>query len=536
MNCFADRAKLPAEATSHGLVHLVCATLSQHRAPLTIRALAADSSIDWPDLFSRHVSSTTGAFVLSTCNRFEIYLYDSLMKPARLAHALNQILANAFAGLEGGALSAGNVSVGEIGPDASAVAQPGIVGYFDLFQGEDAARHLCRVGAGIESKVFGESEILGQLTRAYEAHVARHALNRELDAIVRTAVRTGKRVRHETRIGANAGNIGSLALQTVESSFGTCAGATVAVIGVGEMGRLVARGAIARGAGHILLVNRTQDRAHSLARELNAEVVGWDDLEIAVQRADIVFCATASPAPVLTEARVSRCLASHSSGEARVETTAPETGLTSTQHKILVDLAVPRDIALDVAQLEGVHVLDLDGLQADLDQSLAERHAALPEAQQIIAHELEQLSQQLRELACRPLIVDLRQHAEQIRRQELERTLKHIGEVDPATAQHIEHLTRALVNKLYHDPTVWIRELAGRDPGEVPTELLRALFGLPQAADSGASSALAEDSSLPIAEHVADSDPSQYSPQSAQPERASTSRNENVAYPLHISA
>ncbi|MEX1018270.1 MAG: glutamyl-tRNA reductase [Litorilinea sp.] len=434
-----------------GLTQLVCASLNQQRAPLDVRALAADANIDWAGALHRSLSPTCSWFILSTCNRFEIYIHASDVNAENLAARLAAILTATFT--EAG-FNAGEVVV-----------------CFDMFLGARAAEHLCRVAAGIESKVFGESEILGQVTRAYTGHVAQHRLNLALDAIVRTAMRAGIRIRHETRIGANAGSIGSLALNTVEAGFRRCSEAVVAVVGVGEMGRLVARGALERGA-RVLLINRTYATAQQLAQEIGAEAVPWEQLPSAVQRADIVFCATAAHRPVITPD-----LLQEAEDLTGAHLPARENGHTRPT-KVLVDLAVPRDIDPAVAQTGCAQVLDLDSLQIDLDQSLAERHTALPQAEAIIQAELTCLRAQLRELVYRPLIVDLRQQAEQIRQQELARTLKYVQDADPDTIKQLEHLTHALVNKLLHTPTTWIRERASSAADPVPAELVRELFGL----------------------------------------------------------
>lgn len=418
---------------------LVAASLNQSRAPLDIRALAADSGIDWPKLLGQSIPQQGGWFILSTCNRFELYLAGEWACES----LLHEVLGAAFIGYDS-----------DLRP---------IQSYFDFYRGADAADHLFRVAAGMESKVFGESQILGQLIRAYESHLVGHRLSHSLDALIRAGIRVGKRVRHETAIGANAGSIGSLAIQTVEAHCRAMQRKTIAVIGLGEMGQLVARSLAARGAKHLIVVNRSEEKSVALATELNAEALGWERLDEAVCRAEIVFCATGSPLPVITPGLF-----------AELVTDAPSVA----GEKILVDLAVPRDVDIELGHLPNVTLIDLDQLQIDLDESLAQRHAALPQANTILDEELALLGRRLRELEYRPLIVELRLQAEQIRLQELARTLRHIPDIDAETAAHVEHLTRALVNKLLHVPTTHLRELASDPERHVPDGLVRELFGL----------------------------------------------------------
>lgn len=324
--------------------------------------------------------------------------------------------------------------------------------------GRAAAVHLGRVAAGLESLALGEPQILGQVAAARQA--GRSGL--VLDAVFRAAIRAGRRARRETAISAQPTSLSALALAEAQQRAGDLRRRPVLVIGLGEVGQSLLKGLHARNARQVAVTNRTLARAEQLAARYGYQAYPFSDLAQALAAADVVFSATAAPQSILNPALVETALAAR-----------PERPL------LLVDLAVPPDVAPEVAELAGVRLLHLDGLRASLDQALAGRRQAIPQVEAIIAMEVAALEQELQQLAVRPVIASLRQQAEAIRRREIARARRHLGDVDAETWGHIQQLSLALVNQLLHEPTVRLKEKAGDQEAAAYTAAVRELFNLP---------------------------------------------------------
>lgn len=333
--------------------------------------------------------------------------------------------------------------------------------YAYFYQDEDTAEHLLRVAAGLESQALGEPQILGQVTNAYMTAVGDKNAGPVLTELFKAAIRTGKRSRTETMISNNSMSMSSMAIAQARSVTGDLTNKNCLVVGLGEMGRLALKQLQIRGVQNISVINRTNERAVQLAQQMNHRAYRWQDLAQALQDADIVISATSAPVSVITKDLVLSALAGR---EARPI--------------ILLDIAVPRDVAPEVRQIPGVHLWDAGELKGNLDEARMVREGEIPAVEQIIEEEKEALWTCLRTLAVKPVVVRLREKAERIRRQELERTLNHLGEVDEQTLEHFQFLSRSLVNKLLHDPTVRLKDKAGKDQANGYVQAINDLFDL----------------------------------------------------------
>lgn len=327
--------------------------------------------------------------------------------------------------------------------------------------GQAAATHLCRVAAGLDSLVLGEPQILGQVTDAFMAATAAKQIGPALTALFRTAIRAGKRARTETAISENPVSTSAIAVAQAQAVLGSLTPRTHLIVGLGEMGQLALKALRARGVRRIALANRSRARAEALAAAEGLTVYGLDELETAVAAADVVISATAAHEPVLTTEMVQRVMAG------RAE-----------RPLVLIDIAVPRDVEAAVRRIPNVYLFDADELQDSLDEALAARQQEIPQIETIIAAEVEAFMTRLRQMAVKPLITDLRHKAEEIRQQELNRTLRYLGDVDADTLKHIQHLSRSLVNKLLHEPTIRLRHKAAEEEADVYADAVRDLFGL----------------------------------------------------------
>jgi glutamyl-tRNA reductase len=325
----------------------------------------------------------------------------------------------------------------------------------------DVARHLCRVAAGLDSLVLGEAEILGQVGDAYESARAAGTVGPGVTLLFRTAVAAGRRARAETAIGANPATASSMALALAEGALGDLREKRLLVIGAGRVGLQTLKAAEGRGITRAAVANRTRERAAEVATRFDATHHGLDELADALAAADVVVTATSSESPVVDASVVGEAAAG------RAE-----------RQLVIVDLAVPADVERDAGDVPGVRLFDVDDLRAGLDEAMASRLREVPKVEAVVEEEVAGFERRHRELEVEPLLSELRRQAESIRARELERALADLGEVDPAVAARMDHLSRTLVKRLLHDPTVRARERAGAGNADEVADAVRDLFGI----------------------------------------------------------
>ena len=372
--------------------------------------------------------------MLSTCNRTEVY-------------AVAERFHGAYADIRDFLCEVGSLSADELHPH--------------LYSQHDdaAASHLFEVAAGLDSAVLGESEILGQVRAAWQVGLDEGGVRSTLDLLFRHALRVGKRARSETAIGRGTTSISHAAVEMVSDRLGSLAGRRVVVVGAGEMGVGVATALHRAGAGSIIVCNRTATRGAELAEQVGGSAIGLDRLGDVLADCDVVLACTASGESVVTSADVQ--------GSRR--TGAP---------LLIVDIAVPRSVARSVAELDGVTVLDLDDLRDWADRGLALRSGEADRVRAIVADELERYSVELTARQAAPLVAQLHAQAEQVRAGELVRFANQLTDLDDGQRESVDALTRAIVAKLLHGPSVRLRHNAGTPPGERNAAAVRDLFDL----------------------------------------------------------
>jgi glutamyl-tRNA reductase len=411
---------------------LVCLGLSHRTAPVELR-----ERIGSLGLGAERCPVVLEHAVLQTCYRVELY--------ARLT-----------AGVEDG-----RDELVEALSTAHGVSGDLLLDHLYVHTGEDVARHLFRVASGLDSLVLGEAEILGQVGDAYRAGGHNGTVGPGLTLLFRTAVATARRARIETAIGANPATASSMALALADGALGGIRDARLLVIGAGRIGLQTLKAGKGRGIEQLVVVNRTLTRAEEVARRFDADARDLDDLAAALGEADVAIAATSSEAPVVTAETVRRAMASR--GERPL---------------VIVDLAVPADVEREVGNVEGVRLFDVDDLRAGLDDALSSRLREVPKVEAIVEHEVRGFGRRYRELEVEPLLSELRRRAESIREREVERALRDLGDVDAAVAARVEHLSRSLVKRLLHDPTVRARERAGAGDADEVADAVRDLFGI----------------------------------------------------------
>ncbi|HYP04605.1 MAG TPA: glutamyl-tRNA reductase [Bryobacteraceae bacterium] len=335
--------------------------------------------------------------------------------------------------------------------------QPHLYGYAD----RDAIRHIFRVAASLDSMVVGEPQILGQLKSAYSLAKDRGTVSGLLDTVVSRAFGVAKRVRTETDIGVSAVSISYAAVELAREIFGSLKQQRVMLIGAGKMSELAARHLLRSGVQQILVTNRTESRAKALAELVRGTIVPYEQYRARLKDVDIVITSSGAPEFLLHKQEMKEIIHARKN-----------------RPMFLIDIAVPRNIAPDVNEVDNVFLYDIDDLQRVVDENLKGRMNQAAEADKIVAEEVERLEAWMRTRQVGPVIASLQEHLEHIRRGEIERVRGKLGALTPQQEQAIEMLTRGIVNKIAHGPISQIRKNAGADNGPVVVEAIRSIFRL----------------------------------------------------------
>ncbi|MDE3206991.1 MAG: glutamyl-tRNA reductase [Acidobacteriota bacterium] len=330
------------------------------------------------------------------------------------------------------------------------------------YHDEMAVSHLFKVAAGLDSAVLGEGEILGQLGDAWDAAREEGTAGPVLSGLFRHAAEVGKRVRSETAISRGTTSLSQAAVALARAELGSLTGRTILVIGAGEMGEAMAQALAGNlGDGRLLVANRTASRAEELAARCGGRPIAWSELTRGVESADVVLASTGSPEVLLQSALVEEVMA-----------VRPDRPL------LVVDIAVPRDVDPDVSRIDGVRLFDMDDLSTFVSRGMEARRREVPAAQAIVAAEVARYGDLVAERQVAPLVTALHERAEEIRQNELERFARRLGDLDDAQRRAVEALTRGIVAKLLHDPTVTLKSSVGSPSGDQLASALRQLFDI----------------------------------------------------------
>ena len=375
--------------------------------------------------------------MLSTCNRTEVYARGTRFHPAV-------------------------ADVRDFLAELSGADPDELSDHLYTYVDDAATAHLFGVAAGLDSMIVGESEILGQVRNAWLAAEKESTAGHLLGSMFRHAVESGKRVRTETEIGRHPVSISSAAVAVAAEHLGGLEGCRVLVIGAGEMADGMAVALANRGVAEICVANRTLGRGDDLADRVGGRAVELDVLPDELARADLV-------------------LASTGSSDMLVERSAVETAIANRPDRplLIVDVAMPRDIDPGVGAVPSVTLLDLDDLKDFARRSSDRRRAEIGKAREIVNDEIERYRAERAARQAVPLVVALRALGDDVRHAELERYESRFATLDEATRSDIDALTKAIVNKLLHEPTVRLKATAGTDLGAAYAESLAALFDLP---------------------------------------------------------
>ena len=407
--------------------------VSHKTAPVAVRERLALGAAQVP-LFLRDLTareSIREAVAISTCNRTELYLVVSDALAAESA-ALGALAARA------------GIRPTEL---ADIVYAP---------RNCDAARQLFRVASGLDSMIVGEAEVMGQVRRSLDEAIVAGTDGPLVNRLFNAALKTGGRVRAETAIGAGGASVSSVAVDLAGSVLGPLKDRHVVIVGAGETAELTAKAMAAKGVRTIFVANRHADRARSLAERFGGSVLPLDRLPEQVEQADVLVSSTASPHAIVGTDELDLVMRARGG-----------------RPLLVIDLAVPRDVEPSCTTLEGVTLVDVDGLQRVVADNLSVREGEARRAEEIVEEEIARFATWLSSLDALPTIRALRAHGDDIVDQVLSENAGRWDSASPGDLARVEAIARAVMNRLLHEPTIRLKTV-----GHGRQQLARELFGL----------------------------------------------------------
>ncbi len=417
-------------------MNLLVTGLNHQTAPVALREQVAFGSEHLPQALQalQQVDGVHECMILSTCNRTEIYCtFSDTPDPERLTHWLHEHF---------------QLTPGTLSP------------YLYHYQDQAAVEHMMAVACGLNSLVLGEPQILGQLKDAYQTARQAGTLQQTLDLLLQQVFATAKRVRSETAIGQNPVSVAFAAVSLARQFFGELNDYTALLLGAGETIELVARHLKEAGIGHMIIANRTYEKAHTLAQQFSGYAIGLNELNDHLHDADLIITSTGAPHTLLHKPEL-------------------EAALKKRRHRPIfaIDIAVPRDIEPVVSELSDVYLYTVDDLKALIDANKEKREAAAAEARELIRIHAEKVMARFRTMAqAAPLIRAFRARAEALKDDMLRQALHRLEQGhDPQ--QVVTQLANQLTHKLIHAPTVYLRKV-GEAGDEHRLALSAELLGL----------------------------------------------------------
>ena len=328
-----------------------------------------------------------------------------------------------------------------------------------LYHDMEAVRHIFRVSSSLDSMVVGEPQILGQLKDAFEFALERKTTGVLLNRLLKKAISVAKRVRTETKIAENAVSISFAAVELAKKIFADLSEKTFMLLGAGEMAELAAKHMINNGVKDIVIANRTYETGCNLAKEFNGRAIRFDDYLNELAHADILVCSTGAQNYVLLKDQMQKVMKERKN-----------------RPVFLIDISVPRNIDPEINDLDNVYLYDVDDLKGVVDTNIIERQKEAKKAEDIIAEEIETFRKWLSSLDTVPTVVALREKAEVIKKEEVEKLLNRLPEIGEKEKKAIEGMASSIINKLIHAPTVALRE--DSEDRDIMIATIKRLYGL----------------------------------------------------------
>lgn len=415
-------------------MNLFAAGVNHVSAPVEVREKLARGLQDLHGALAELRAFAEEGVLVSTCNRVEVYAQAEGRESVR--DEATRLLA-----------------------ERSDLSEEELGGLMYEFRGRDAARHLFKVAAGIDSMVRGETQILSQMKDAYTQAAEEGMTGPVLNPLFQAAFRAAKVIHTDSGIGRRKVSVGSVAVDLAEKALGGLNDKRVLIVGAGKMSELTLRHLAAKGVRSIIVANRTHEKARELAEKFNGEAVSFEALDDELARADIVLASSSAPHYVV-----------------RAETVRAAMTRRKGRPLFFIDIAVPRDVEPEAATIENVFIYDIDGLQMAAGENLAQREQEVTRCLKMIDEAAGEYWEEASRTDAAPLIRGITERLHRMRREELAR-----GRLSRMSAEHlreVERLTERLVNRILHEPLKAIRAEAGKKKGARAGGLLEALHRL----------------------------------------------------------
>jgi len=374
------------------------------------------------------------AIILSTCNRVE--LYANVRDAVKASESIKTFLSE-FHNINRESLN-----------DALYI-------YDDI----KAVEHIFRVASSLDSMVIGEPQILGQLKDAFELAHKKKTTGILLNRLMKKAISVAKRVRTETRIAENAVSISFAAVELAKKIFTDLSKKVFMLLGAGEMAELAAKHLISNGVKEVIVSNRTYERACELAKEFNGRPVRFDDFIQEMMRADIVICSTGASDYVLKKSQMQKVMKERKQ-----------------RPVFIIDISVPRNIDPETNDLDNVYLYNIDDLQGVVDANRFERQKEAEKAERLVEEEVETFFKWQSSLDSVPTIIALREKAEEIKKEELDKLLSKFPGIGEKEKKAIEYMAAAITNKLIHPPTAALKE--DFEDKDIMVATIKRLYGI----------------------------------------------------------
>jgi glutamyl-tRNA reductase len=415
---------------------IVLLGVNHKKTPLKIREkLALTGGYEEPLDKLRQLDGLKEYYLLSTCNRVEILF--TCQEPKLMRQEVLDLL---FAGK---------------------VSREEVADCIYTYEDQEAVSHLFMVSSSLDSMIVGESQILGQLKEAFRHASRKKTSGLILNKLLHKSFSVAKRVRTETRIGANAVSISYAAVELGRKIFGDLKGKRVMLVGAGEMAELAAEHLVTQGIEEVVVANRTLERAMKLATRFNGRAVGLDELVEQLIDVDIIISSTGAEGLVLFKKDITPIM--------RRRRNRP---------LFFIDIAVPRDLDPEINTLENVYLYDIDDLHNVVEINKGQRDKEAVKARRIVGEETLKFHRWLSSMEVTPTIVDLRAAAESICQAELAKTLPRLNGISAKEKQFIERMASSIAGKMLHHPMQYLKTDHGCVDQEERIVQVRTLFHL----------------------------------------------------------
>ncbi len=419
-------------------MHIVVVGLNYRTAPIEVRERFAIADEDLPEAL-RQLKSTQSVLegtIVATCNRTEIYVV--LDRLHMCGHYIRNFMEQWFG-----------------------ISREEFTQHLYIYEDEQAIEHLFRVSCGLDSMVLGETQILGQVKRAFQLAQENKATGTWFNMLFKQAVTLGKRAHAETMIGESAVSISYAAVELGKRIFGAFHNKTIMILGAGKMSELTVKHLYANGAAEVIVANRTIGRAQELAHKFDGTACTIEEGLQRLHEVDILISSTGAQGYVLGQDVISSSMKQRKS-----------------RPLFMIDIAVPRDIHPSVAEVSNVFLYDIDDLEGIVESNMAMRRAEAIKIERMVREEIEVFQQWLKTLGVKPVIRALQERGARIHEDTLESLFNKLPELDERQRKVISRLTKSIVNQMNHDPINRIKEMAAEKNGADTLELFTRMFAL----------------------------------------------------------